>query len=138
MAGVSRRGFLQITARGLFFLGGLIGLGALVRFLSYQPDPPPPTKFEIGPESNYSLNSRTVLPQIPALLIRTHEGFTALDLVCTHLSCTVEAKAGALVCPCHGSRYDLEGNVNHGPAVNPLPVLRVERTKEGNLIVYRG
>ena len=52
------------------------------------------------------------------LLARTSaSGFTAVDAVCAHEGCTVNGIAGDIyVCPCHGSRYDLNGQVVHGPA----------------------
>jgi cytochrome b6-f complex iron-sulfur subunit len=52
------------------------------------------------------------------LLARTSgTGFTAVDAVCTHEGCTVNGAAGDIyVCPCHGSRYDRNGQVVNGPA----------------------
>lgn len=46
-------------------------------------------------------------------------GFSAL---CTHQGCTVAAvRAGVILCPCHGSRYDgTTGAVLGGPAPRPL------------------
>lgn len=46
----------------------------------------------------------------------------ALSLVCTHLGCLVgfNAEVGEMQCPCHGSRYDINGNVLQGPAPAPL------------------
>ena len=137
MTVISRRAFLKIVTQSLFALSGLLGLGGLIRFLSYKPPPPPPQRFEIGSQSNYALNSRTVLPQVPALLIRTPTGFSAVSLVCSHLSCTFEVKSGGLTCPCHGSRYDLAGGVTHGPATQALRSLRVEVTTAGNLVIYK-
>lgn len=51
----------------------------------------------------------------------------ALQPVCTHLGCTVEwqAEQNQFVCPCHGSRYDAEGRVTHGPAPRSLPLVTV-------------
>ncbi|MBU5638425.1 Rieske (2Fe-2S) protein [Geomonas sp. Red69] len=44
----------------------------------------------------------------------------ALNLVCTHLGCTVNVTPAGLVCPCHGSEFDREGRVVKGPADRAL------------------
>jgi cytochrome b6-f complex iron-sulfur subunit len=134
---ITRRDFLNLATRALLYFSGLLGLAGVIRFLSYEPDPPPPARFEIGLAGEYPLNSRTVLPAIPAVLAHTTSGFSALSLVCSHLGCTVEVKTGDYACPCHGSRYDLSGNVTKGPASSPLPPLRVELTNDGKLVVYK-
>ncbi len=57
------------------------------------------------------------------LFIRDSETtIRALDPVCTHLHCIVayNNQAKRIDCPCHGSKYDLDGNVIHGPAAKPL------------------
>ena len=45
-----------------------------------------------------------------------------LSAVCTHLACIVHWNNAerSWDCPCHGSRFDLDGNVLQGPAVRPL------------------
>ena len=48
------------------------------------------------------------------------EAFAVLSPICTHRGCTVNVEGPALVCPCHGSRYDREGRVLRGPAERPL------------------
>jgi Rieske Fe-S protein len=52
------------------------------------------------------------------LLARTTaNGFTAVDAICSHESCTITGTDGATyVCPCHGSRYNRSGQVMAGPA----------------------
>jgi len=65
-------------------------------------------------------------------LVRQGREIWALDGRCTHLGCAVGLEAGGdgFVCPCHGSRYDLAGDVLHGPADEPLARLQVERVGE--------
>jgi glycine/D-amino acid oxidase-like deaminating enzyme/nitrite reductase/ring-hydroxylating ferredoxin subunit len=50
---------------------------------------------------------------------RTHE----VDAVCRHLGCIVSFNEGEQTwdCPCHGSRYALDGTVLDGPARDALP-----------------
>jgi Rieske Fe-S protein len=47
----------------------------------------------------------------------------AVSLRCTHLGCLVRFNAAerSWDCPCHGSRFDVNGAVLEGPAVRPLP-----------------
>jgi Rieske Fe-S protein len=117
-------------------LSGALTLGGLFRFLDFDPNPAPKTEFDLGPAANYPLNSRTLLSDLPAVLLHTENGFSALSLVCTHLGCTVEQNPDGFVCPCHASRFDADGNVTHGPASKPLYSLRVEVTAEGNLFLF--
>jgi len=47
--------------------------------------------------------------------------FQAIDAVCTHEGCTITNIDGATyVCPCHGSRYNRNGQVMAGPAMASL------------------
>ncbi len=56
---------------------------------------------------------------------------------CTHLGCKINKEIdGEFVCPCHGSKFDLNGKVITGPAVNNLEKLvSVKDRKTGKLIV---
>jgi Rieske Fe-S protein len=53
-----------------------------------------------------------------------------VSLRCTHLGCLLRFNGAerSWDCPCHGSRFDVDGGVLEGPAVHPLesrPVNRV-------------
>ena len=56
------------------------------------------------------------------LVARTSaNGFTAVEAVCTHEACTITGQDGSVyVCPCHGSRYNRNGQVILGPATASL------------------
>lgn len=78
-----------------------------------------------------------VLAEIGGVLVARPVGFTDLLMVirlssttfnvtsaiCRHRRCTVgyDAAAMQLACPCHGSRYDLDGTVKKGPAEENMP-----------------
>ena len=132
----SRRDFLKLATTGALSAAGLLGLGGVLRFLNYESDPPRNTIVDAGSTSQYPAGSRTVLPQIPALLIAKQNGFAALSLTCTHLGCTVEQDGTGFRCPCHGSRYDGQGNVERGPARQSLRQLRVELSSQGHVLVH--
>jgi cytochrome b6-f complex iron-sulfur subunit len=131
----SRRDFLKLARNGLLFLSGGLAFVGLLRFLDFDPHPAPKTEFDLGPAEDYPPGSRTILPDIPAILIHADSGFSALSLVCTHLGCTVETTADGFDCPCHGSRFDTAGKVTYGPAVASLPTLRLEITAENHIVL---
>ena len=133
---LSRRDFLKLASAAILTASGLLGLEGLFLFLNTQTEPLPPTEFDLGLASNYPPGSRTVLPDIPALLLHAQSGYSAISLVCTHLGCSVESKPEGFACPCHGSRFDPQGNVTRGPANKPLRSLQVEVTPDNELRLY--
>lgn len=63
-----------------------------------------------------------------AILIARHaaDSFSALSTRCTHQGCAVrEPSSGTIVCPCHGSQFNLTGGVLKGPASQPLQSYQV-------------
>ncbi|CAN5491491.1 Rieske (2Fe-2S) protein [soil metagenome] len=47
--------------------------------------------------------------------------FKGFSAICTHAGCTVAKIAnGTIDCPCHGSKFNLDGTVANGPATRPL------------------
>ena len=138
MKKLSRREFLKLANNSLLGLSGVLTLGGLIRFLSYEMDPAPPSEYDLGPAGDYPPGSRTLLMHIPAVLVHSENGYLAFSLVCTHLGCTVEQKDGEYKCPCHGSKYDGQGHVTLGPSNTSLKKLRVEINETGNIILHMG
>jgi cytochrome b6-f complex iron-sulfur subunit len=64
--------------------------------------------------------------------------FRAVWRTCTHGACEVDwdRDGGFVECPCHGSRFDLEGQVLQGPASLPLRAFHTLRVGEA-LFIHR-
>lgn len=69
---------------------------------------------------------------------RQGSGYLALLALCTHRSCELSALPQSYDCPCHGSRFDLSGEVLEGPAERPLPQLPVILDGTSAIIVLAG
>jgi cytochrome b6-f complex iron-sulfur subunit len=51
----------------------------------------------------------------------SNDTYKAISGICTHQGCIVADFDGSdFVCPCHGSKFDLNGNVVQGPAPSKL------------------
>lgn len=70
---------------------------------------------------------------------RTAGGWVAFDDTCTHEECSLsegELDGGVIVCPCHGSEFDVgTGDVLTPPALDPLPIYDVR--EEGGALHVR-
>lgn len=69
------------------------------------------------------------------IIFRTGDNsYLALSKVCTHSNCTITYDHGnnRLPCPCHGSTFDINGNVTNGPANSNLKKYSV--SKNGNIL----
>jgi glycine/D-amino acid oxidase-like deaminating enzyme/nitrite reductase/ring-hydroxylating ferredoxin subunit len=88
-------------------------------FLGDRVRPRPTNPDDLGPDEGAVL--RVGVRHVAAY---RDEGGTlhAVSARCTHLGCLVAWNAAerSWDCPCHGSRYDVNGNVLHPPAVRPL------------------
>lgn len=72
----------------------------------------------------------------PVLVVRDpkdKEKLLALNVTCSHAGCASDYKDGVIVCPYHGSRFNLDGSVARGPARQPLKPLTVK--VEGGVVL---
>jgi cytochrome b6-f complex iron-sulfur subunit len=100
----------------------------------------PPTSFRAGDPGDYPEGTVRFNRERKAYVIGAASGVYALSAVCTHLGCITRflSDQNVIACPCHGSRFDLEGNVVQGPAPRPLPWLEVGTDSTGLLVVDTG
>ena len=116
-------------------LTGLLGLGGLLRYFSYYP-PEAPAEFDLGNVADFPVGARVIRKDIPAVIFNRDGKIMAQSLVCTHLGCTLEESPTGFDCPCHGSRFDENGEVLAGPAQKPLRLLRVEVLEDGRVKLH--
>jgi cytochrome b6-f complex iron-sulfur subunit len=134
---LKRRDFLnEVSAAAL----GITGLGGAIVSLNYiSPNVlfEPPARFRVGMPEDYPVNSVNFLREQQIYVVRTPEGFTALSAVCTHLGCITEWRVddNLIACPCHGSKFNRDGNKVAGPAPRPLSHLSVQLAPDGQLVV---
>ena len=122
----SRRTFLRITTIGIasffVFIWNILTLNQLN--LIQQKDRILP--FNKNKQVSFSENY---------IVVNQNETTTVLSSHCTHLGCKInKIENGRLACPCHGSEYDLEGNVLKGPAYKHLKILPSKISSDGTLI----
>ena len=135
--GIGRRNFLnEITTAAL----GLTAAGAgvvTIKYLSPNVLFEPPESFRIGLPDNYPMNSVTYFPDQEVYIVRMPGGFHAISAICTHLGCITQWKAdlNVITCPCHGSQFNNDGTVAHGPAPRPLPHFAIRLMPDGGLLV---
>jgi cytochrome b6-f complex iron-sulfur subunit len=73
-------------------------------------------------------------------IVHSNKGIYALFGKCTHLGCTpnwFEAEK-RFKCPCHGSNFDVQGNVIAGPAPKPLFRAQISLSDDGQILVDKG
>jgi len=132
---LSRRRFLGAAGSAALTIAGVGTLVSTVRYLEpavlFEED----TRVGVGRPEDISVGTVLVLPQHKIYVVRSDEGFYALSSVCTHLGCMTRFERGKheIDCPCHGSRFFLDGRVKQGPAPRPLP--RLEITLDRGILV---
>jgi Rieske Fe-S protein len=120
---MERRSFITNIGQTAAFVCG----GVLLNACSKSPSAPS-TKLPFSLDLNTDLqtvgssviNGNIIVVRVGADDVS--ESFDALSLVCTHQGCAINYQEAnqVLFCPCHGSEFDLNGNVLRGPAAIPL------------------
>ncbi len=140
-APVTRREFLNyafLASLGIFFVvsAGAFFVFALPRFGAGEFG----GTFDLGPAGDaLPAPDQAPVPNTPARswITQTEEGALALYNVCVHLGCLYgwQPVTNRFECPCHGSKYEKNGNYIEGPAPRSLDRFVIRFTDaEGNVI----
>ena len=131
-----RRDFLGLAAIwSAISAVGVALIGALrLPMPSVFPESNPRVK--LGPVNQFLTTEVTPLPENRLWVYSDEKGLYAVSSVCTHLGCVVTRNQdGTYHCPCHGSRFDVQGRVLAGPAPKPLVYRELSLAPDGQLVV---
>jgi len=136
---LTRRNFMSAFAWAVTGIGAVLGGGAIFgKFFWPNVKYGPPSKFSIGKPDNYQDGCKINIADQKTTIIRHGNQIGAISMVCQHLGCTIGASNTGYDCPCHGSKYDENGFVTHGPAQIALDWFDVSLTPSGDLQVDKG
>ena len=117
--------FLGVIAAVEF---GFLGLS----FMNSRKERNQPVKTEsiitAGPIERFAPGTVTAVPSGQFYLACLADGsLLALSRICTHLGCSVpwDEEKNQFICPCHGSTFNLTGEVLTAPAPRPLDIYPV-------------
>ncbi len=136
---ISRRDFLSLFwgAAGAVALTELSLVG--LRFLSPRPVVGEfGGVFNVGAVENFPVGSVTPVEAGRFYVVRLLDGgLLAVYRRCTHLGCAVpyDPAVGQFVCPCHGSVFTMEGQVQNQPAPRPLDLFPLTFNEAGEILV---
>jgi len=134
---VTRRGFCQAAGLSACAVASLGAAVVTTEFLRPRVLFEPATTFTVGLPDSIELGAVLDFVEHRAFVMRLADGFRALSSVCTHLGCITRFQPDAkqIACPCHGSRFALDGEVLAGPAPRPLHWLEMFLSDKGLVMV---
>jgi cytochrome b6-f complex iron-sulfur subunit len=129
-----RRLLTWFSSFGLF---GSFLISAVSNFIFIKPRATygQPNRFSIGKPEDFPSGARLPLETRRVCIVREGDRLAAISTTCTHLGCIVARSETGFACPCHGSRFDQDGNVTGGPAPRPLPWYQISLAPNGELEV---
>lgn len=133
--GMPRRDFLGLAALWSAMAALAFGILGAMRLPRAAVVPSASRKFRVTLPENLVAGEAFVPPGRSIAIFRDADGVYALSTTCTHLGCIVKAESGGFDCPCHGSRFALDGSVLKGPAPKALPWVAVSAVGADTIIV---
>ena len=122
---------------GLLLAGAALPGGAQPPVPPELPPDPHPLKLTEATRADLTPGKVLDYRRLGAFFLMADErGIYALSGICTHLGCIVHTEgATGFACPCHGSEYDVHGEVTQGPAKRHLRHLDVKETDPQGLLL---
>ncbi|QQS47798.1 MAG: Rieske (2Fe-2S) protein [Acidobacteriota bacterium] len=132
-----RRMLAWLSSVGLFG-SAIISVISNLIFIKPRATYGQPNRFNIGKPEEFPSGTRIAMEEHRICIIRDGDRMCAISTTCTHLGCIVSPSETGFACPCHGSRFDQDGNVTGGPAPKPLPWYKVSLAPNGEIEIDKG
>ncbi len=140
---------MPLTRRQFLLRSAAASGAAALPIAGCAPDVGPAASVDVaGPENGVLTIPYAAAPQLrsdggaaiarapgvtPVLVVRVEGGtFAATAATCTHLGCPLGVDGGGIVCPCHASRFGMDGQVLRPPATAPLATFRADFAPDGS------
>jgi cytochrome b6-f complex iron-sulfur subunit len=96
------------------------------------------TVFIAGKVTDFKVGEIIPFRKERTFISRTEGGFLAISAICTHLRCVVNWNEihKKFECPCHGAKFNQNGEVLEGPPPRPLDLYKLQ-IAAGNVVVDR-
>ena len=130
-----RRTFLFWLSSAALAGSGIVSAFSNLVFLKPRATYGQPSRFAIGRPDEFTPGTRVAVDTQRICVVREGTKVAAISTTCTHLGCIVGLSDTGFACPCHGSRFDQDGNVTGGPAPKPLAWYQVTVAPNGELEV---
>jgi cytochrome b6-f complex iron-sulfur subunit len=132
---LARRDFLGLAAMWSAVVALAFATVGALRLPRAAVVPVPSRKFRVVLPETLVAGEPLVPVGRSVAVFRDGTGVWAVSTVCTHLGCIVKRDAQGFACPCHGSRFGLDGSVAKGPAPKALAWLAVTAQADGSVLV---
>lgn len=131
----TRRDFLGLAAAWSAIAAFAMAMLGAMRLPMPSVFPESSSKVKLGPPDRFTAGAAVYFSKPRLWLFRGDTGFHAISSVCTHLGCISDrTEDGHFECPCHGSKFDADGNVEGGPAPKGLVWVELSVSPEGQLV----
>jgi nitrite reductase/ring-hydroxylating ferredoxin subunit len=92
-----------------------------------------------GKASNFKVGEVIYFRKERVFVERSELGFIAFSAICTHLNCVVNwnEMLKKFECPCHGAKFNRNGEVLEGPPPRPLDLYKLQIVEE-KLVIDTG
>jgi len=136
---ISRRRLMAYAWIGAaaIVMGELIG-GTFAFLWPRRKGPKVETVFIAGKVTDFKVGEVIPFRKERTFILRTEGGFLAISAICTHLHCIVNwnEMLKKFECPCHGAKFNQNGEVLEGPPPRALDLYKLQIVA-GNVVVDR-
>ena len=131
---INRREFAERLTFGTFWAAVVASLLGMLKLIKPAVMPDAATRLKLGYPEEYPPGTTRVFEDRNLFVFSEPDGIYAISAICTHLGCMVtRLPDGEFDCPCHGSKFNRQGEVFAGPAPGGLSWIEIRRAPNGVL-----